>query len=87
MNPLKVSAQCAAFVWFSSWQTGRPPNTDEALRFARDNWVAFLPSAHEGIGRLLIRVAQLDQPKAVRPRPRSARGKSRTRKMRLAAAQ
>jgi hypothetical protein len=87
MNPLKVSAQCAAFVWFSSLPTGRPQNADEAVRFARDNWVAFLPSAHEGIGRLLIRVAQLDQPKAGRPRLRPARGKSRTRKMQLAAAQ
>jgi hypothetical protein len=37
---------------------------DEALRFAEGNWAAFLPSAHEGWGKLLVRLA----------RPRRAEG-------------
>jgi hypothetical protein len=57
MNPLKVSAQFAAYVWYSEARQGRAAH-DESARFARDNWAAFLPAAHEGLGRLLIRVGQ-----------------------------
>ena len=57
MNALKVSAQFAAFVWYSEVKKGTA-SRPEAARFARENWVAFLPSAHEGLGRLLIRVAR-----------------------------
>jgi hypothetical protein len=34
---------------------------DEAVRFANDSWAAFLSCADKGIGRLLIRVAELDR--------------------------
>jgi hypothetical protein len=57
MNPLKVSAQFAAYAWYSDARQGRAPR-DEAVRFAEENWVTFLPWAHEGWGKLLIRVAQ-----------------------------
>lgn len=57
MNPWKVSAQFAAFVWFINART--TATRAEALRFARENWVGFLPAAHEGVGKLLIRVARL----------------------------
>jgi hypothetical protein len=57
MNALKVSAQFAAFVWYSEARQGAATSA-EAAGFARANWVAFLPSAHEGLGRLLIRVAR-----------------------------
>ena len=57
MNPLKVSAQFAAYAWYSETRQGKATH-DESARFARDNWAAFLPSAHEGLGRLLIRVGQ-----------------------------
>ena len=67
MNPLKVSAQFAAFVWYSETKQGTSSQA-EAVRFARESWVAFLPSAHEGLGRLLIRVAR--QPGAGRARTR-----------------
>jgi hypothetical protein len=71
MNALKVSAQFAAFVWYSETNQGRATGA-EAVRFARENWVAFLPSAHAGLGRLLIRVAR--PPVARRDRgPRHAR--------------
>jgi hypothetical protein len=75
MNALKVSAQFAAFVWYSEMKQGAASRA-EAAGFARENWVAFLPSAHEGLGRLLIRVAR--QPVARRGRgPRHARRPSK----------
>jgi hypothetical protein len=58
MNPLTVSAQYAAFVWFTE-RPGNPcKNSAEALRFARENWQHFLPLAHEGLGRLLLKLAR-----------------------------
>ncbi len=59
MDPLKVSAQFAAFMWCLNHPTGGTPTPREAARFAQDNWVAFLPSAHEGCGRLLMRLARV----------------------------
>jgi hypothetical protein len=56
MNPLSVSARFAAHVWFMNQADNASKSRDEALRFAHDNWLAFLPVAHEGWGRLLIRV-------------------------------
>jgi hypothetical protein len=56
MSPIKVSAEFAAFTWFAN--TGvRKVTTEQALEFAHKNWAAFLPCAHEGLGRLLLRVA------------------------------
>ena len=56
MNPWKVSAQFAAFSWFEQ----KHPNkgTEEALRFARTHWNDFLPLAHKGLGKLLIRIGK-----------------------------
>jgi hypothetical protein len=84
MDPRQVSAQFAAYVWFTSRQDGRVPDEGRAVRYARDNWVAFLPCADEGIGRLLIRVADRERRPAPRRRsPAAGRG----RKGRLVAAQ
>jgi hypothetical protein len=69
MHPLQVSAQFAAFTWFEN--THADKNTRDALRFARDHWVDFLPNAHEGLGRLLLRIG-------------SGRHKMRKRKLALA---
>jgi hypothetical protein len=63
MNPLKLSAQFAAYVWYTEVRPGAKAH-DEALRFAEQNWRTFRPSAHEGWGKLLMRVA----------RPRRAEG-------------
>jgi hypothetical protein len=71
MNPQKVSAQFAAYVWYSEARQGRA-TPDESARFARQNWAAFLPSAHDGLGRLLVRVAK----------PRHAAGERRKRRLR-----
>lgn len=59
MSPRKVSAQFAAYTWFSERNDKAATVADEAdaLRFARENWAAFLPCAPEGLGRLLIRLA------------------------------
>jgi hypothetical protein len=64
MNPWKVSAQFAAFVWYTNRHKDRQVSSAEATQFAKHNWIAFLPYAHEGTGRLLIKIA----------RPRSSRG-------------
>jgi hypothetical protein len=57
MNPLKVSAMFAAYVWFTEREGNSVMAQREAASFARSNWESFLPAAHEGLGRLLIRVA------------------------------
>jgi hypothetical protein len=56
MDPLKLSAQYAAFVWYADKKPEGRKSQDEAARFARENWLAFLPVAHEGWGRLLIKI-------------------------------
>jgi hypothetical protein len=57
MHPLQVSAQFAAFVWYCGHNQGA--HRAVAARFARENWLRFVPQAHEGWGKLLIRVAKL----------------------------
>jgi hypothetical protein len=57
MDPLKVSAMFAAYVWFTERNEGTATAEKEAVSFARDNWQAFLPCAHKGLGRLLTRIA------------------------------
>jgi hypothetical protein len=56
MNARKVAAQFAA-AWYEECRAGQQSPT-EAARFAREHWTAFLPVAHEGWGRLLLRVAE-----------------------------
>jgi hypothetical protein len=57
MDSLKVSAMFAAYVWFTECNEGVATAGKQAVSFARDNWQAFLPCAHKGLGRLLIRIA------------------------------
>ena len=56
MNAPKVAAQFAAYAWCETCRAGRQ-SAEEAARFARENWTAFLCVAHEGWGKLLIRIA------------------------------
>ena len=58
MNPWNVSAQFAAFVWYSNQESEKHSSAAAAAQFAKENWVAFLPYAHEGYGRLLIQIAR-----------------------------
>jgi hypothetical protein len=56
MNARKIAAEFAAYTWYEESRTGQQ-SRKEARRFAKNNWAAFLPVAHEGLGKLLIRVA------------------------------
>jgi len=61
MDPITISAQLAAFVWFTRGKTASrraKARNVEAMRFARENWRAFLPLAHPGLGRLLLKIAR-----------------------------
>jgi hypothetical protein len=68
MKARKVAAQFAAYTWYQENRGGRQSQA-EAIRFARENWTAFLAVADEGWGRLLIRIG-------------SERGKSRRKQRR-----
>jgi hypothetical protein len=55
VNPLILSAQFAAYVWYTKrFAAGK--ETDAAV-FAKFNWPKFLPVAHAGLGRLLGKIA------------------------------
>jgi hypothetical protein len=72
MNPLKISAQFAAYTWYME-KKDDAATTEEGLQFARENSKAFASCAHEGLGRLLIRLAVT---KRQTRRPRSLATKS-----------
>ncbi len=57
MGPVEVSAMFAAYVWFIGRNGEGAAAEEQGVSFARDNWQAFLPNAHKGLGRLLIRLA------------------------------
>ncbi len=57
MDPLCVAARHAAFVWYTNRPENAGTSRSEAMKFSSENCVAFLPLAHEGWGRLLIRIA------------------------------
>src|SRR5438105_3767805 len=71
MSPKKVSAQFAAYVWFLNQDLGIQDDQEEAQRFARQNWTTFLPAAHEGLGKLLLKIAASDHA-GIRKRVRAA---------------
>jgi hypothetical protein len=75
MSPFKVSAEFAAFTWFVNTRAGNV-STEQALQFAQKNWASFLPCAHNGLGRLLVRLARPErkvEKKVIRNRVRSSR--------------
>jgi len=55
MDARKVAAQFAAYVWYDNIHNGEP-NEDEKVRFMKGTWRPFLPIAHKGLGRLLIKI-------------------------------
>jgi hypothetical protein len=57
MDPLKVAAQFAAIRWYVDHHPDEPAKEEEAIRFSRENWVAFLPLATEERGNVLLRLA------------------------------
>jgi hypothetical protein len=57
MNATQVAAQFAAYTWFMNRRRATASAEKKAVQFARRNWRTFLPCAHEGLGRLLLRIA------------------------------
>jgi hypothetical protein len=55
MDARKIAAKFAAYAWYE--ESRAISSRNEAARFARKNWSAFLPVADQGWGRLLIRIA------------------------------
>ena len=72
MKPSEAAARFVAFVWYSEAAAPRLAAPEEARLFARRNWEAFLPAAHEGLGRLLLRVARTPSGKGRKARKRCA---------------
>ena len=58
MSPLQMSAQFAAYLWFIRQPENEGRSPEAAYEFARRHWERFLGAAHEGFGRLLMKVAQ-----------------------------
>jgi hypothetical protein len=76
MKARKVAAQYAAYNWYQENRTGQK-SPGESIRFARENWTAFLSVADKGWGRLLIRIASKQAKRhgrQVRKRHRSLAG-------------
>ena len=67
MNARQVAAQFAAHVWFEEANRGKA-RLEEIAQFASENWRTFLPLAHEGLGRLLIKIAA---PRIARSQPKA----------------
>jgi hypothetical protein len=57
MNPSQVAAEFAAYMWYEENRATKSVQK-EAARFAKENWSAFLPVAHKGWGKLLVRIAK-----------------------------
>ncbi len=73
MDPVVVSAQFAAYTWYSEGKDKTPETEAAANEFARTNWESFLPCAHKGLGRLLLRLARRGRATTLRkPRLRTA---------------
>ena len=68
MKARQVAAEFAAYVWFENQEA--KASEEQKSRFAKANWKNFLPIAHEGLGRLLIKIAK-GRLNRNRPRKRS----------------
>jgi hypothetical protein len=58
MDAIRMSAEYAAFVWYSNKIGNDAKTVEEARLFARDNWVPFVAVADPGWGRLLMRLTR-----------------------------
>jgi hypothetical protein len=57
MEALKVAAQFAAYTWFENAHLDGANEAAKA-RFTKENWKRFMPIAHEGLGRLLVKIGE-----------------------------
>ena len=68
MKPLEIAAQFAAFAWcIEHRQAPSGIIQAEARRFSKQNRQIFLSVAHEGWGKLLLRVAKVRPNSHLRP--------------------
>ena len=77
MNPYVVSAQFAAYVWYEHQNPEK--SEQEAVFFARQNWVSFLPCAHKGVGKLLTKIAEMNDDRELAAFLRTPDGRARVR--------
>ncbi len=73
MNPRKVAAHFVAFVAYLNRDGQKLATAEEAGRFARRNWPAFLPDSDDGLGRLLTEVTKGRPGKSHRTHPTASR--------------
>jgi hypothetical protein len=59
MSPLMVSAHFAAYIWFTAQPENSAKAPAEAMQFAHEKWPRFLKLAHPGLGRLLLKMAEV----------------------------
>ena len=77
MKPRELAARFAAFAWYmDNHQAPSQVKQAEAKSFSQNNWPIFLPVAHEGWGRLLLRVAKT-RPSSQRRSPTGSRSTKR----------
>ncbi len=58
MDPVKVAAQFAAYSWFKNQDPGRPKTEEDAVRYADEHWLAFVPGARARLGNTLLQLAE-----------------------------
>jgi len=59
MSPLMVSAHFAAYIWFTAQPENAGKAPAQAMQFAHEKWPTFLKLAHPGLGRLLLKMADV----------------------------
>jgi hypothetical protein len=69
MTPLQLSAHFAAYIWYTNQPENAGKSNTDAHQFARLHWERFLANANEGLGRLLMELAEpREEIRRVRPR-------------------
>jgi len=59
MEPKEIAARFAAFTWHINCRQAPTKTAQaEARRFSNESWRDFLTVAHEGLGKLLLKVAK-----------------------------
>jgi hypothetical protein len=71
MDSLRISAQFAAYVWYTTRVAAA--GEFQAAAFSKENWPRFLPLAHAGLGRLLGKIARPKQRTVTKPGPEMPR--------------
>ena len=76
MTPTQISAQYAAYVWFTEQAENANATPAQAQEYARGHWKSYIEDAHEGLGRLLLDIVHTPAKPAVRKRNASRTNKT-----------